>query len=97
MIKHIVFFKIREEVDKEKHLNDIKIRLEDLNDKIDVIHHLEAGINQSQSPNASNTALYSEFQSNEDLNKYRNHPDHREVVNYLKKIVTETRVVDYEN
>ncbi len=97
MIKHIVFFKIQEEVDKEKHLNDIKIKLEGLNDKIDVIHHLEAGINLSQSPNASDIALYSEFQSNEDLNKYRNHPHHREVVNYLKKTVAETRVVDYEN
>ena len=40
--------------------------------------------------------LYSEFQSMDDLKAYAGHPEHLKVVEFVKPLVCERHVVDYE-
>ncbi|NOZ04104.1 MAG: Dabb family protein, partial [FCB group bacterium] len=45
MIKHIVFMKLKDGIDRESCLSEIKRRLEKLVDSIDEIRRFEVGIN----------------------------------------------------
>lgn len=97
MVNHIVFFSMNEDQHKANNLQQLKIRLESLPDKIDILEHLEVGLNFSQSPKAADLCLMTQFRTKDDLDTYRTHPAHQEVVEYIKKTVRETRVVDFEN
>lgn len=94
MIKHIVFFKLEDNSDEHKQL--VKDKIMSLKDKIDVLRHIEVGLNFSPEERAFDLALVSDFESKEDLNTYAVHPLHVEVVTYLKSKNTLTKVVDYE-
>ncbi|NQU26932.1 MAG: Dabb family protein [Candidatus Marinimicrobia bacterium] len=96
MIKHIVMMRLREGIDHDYHIAELKRQLEELSAKIDQIIKLEVGINTINSPRASDLVLSSEFASWEDLNTYRDHPTHQIVVKYVQEIVDEVRVVDYQ-
>ena len=54
------------------------------------------GIDFAQTPDSADVALYSEFESRAALDAYQPHPDHQEIVAFLKDVRTERRVVDYE-
>lgn len=98
MIKHIVFWTVKEEAEglkKADILAKMKSLLEDLPSKIDVIKGLEVGVNTVPSDRAFDIALYSTFNSLEDLKMYAEHPDHIEVVNYFKTVVEKSAAVDY--
>lgn len=64
--------------------------------KIPQIKKMEVGINADQTDAASDVLLYSEFDSWEDLQTYHKHPEHQRVVEFLNKVRSEKRVVDYE-
>ncbi len=96
MVRHIVFMKLNPGSEREHNLHLLKTRIDQLVDLVPGIAHLETGINFSTSPAASDLVLVSEFNNRSDLNAYRNHPEHLNVVSFLKTVVTETRVVDYE-
>ena len=98
MLKHIVFWNVKEEAEglkKEAILVKMKALLEALPSKIDVIKGLEVGVNVVPSDRAFDIALYSTFSSLEDLQLYAEHPDHVEVVNFFKKVVERSAAVDY--
>jgi hypothetical protein len=95
MIKHIVMFRFSETDDKRKFLSDLKIRIEKLND-LPHVFHIEAGINFSNRDSAFDIALNSDFENTQKLEAYKVHPQHVELVNYLKKFPHETVVCDYE-
>lgn len=99
MIKHIVMWKLKEFADgKEKQENAkiIKTGLENLQDKINELKFIEVGINVNNSSQAYDVVLYSQFENMEDLNIYQNHPEHIKVGEFVKKVVNERVVVDYE-
>ncbi len=99
MIKHIVFWKLKENADghhKDENAKKAKEVLESLNGKIKGLLHLEVGIDLSKSESSSDLVLYSEFEKKEDLEHYRNHPEHRSVLPFVKSICLERRVVDYD-
>lgn len=99
MIKHIVMWKLKEFADgKEKQENAkiIKTGLESLQEKINELKFIEAGININNSPQAYDVVLYSQFENMDDLNIYQNHPEHIKVAEFVKKVVNERVVVDYE-
>lgn len=96
MIKHIVMMRLRTDIDFQFHAGNLIQRLEDLKKRIDVIDGLEVGRNISDSPRSSDIVLYTEFKDLENLDIYRTHPAHQSVVDYLKEIVSEIRVTDYE-
>lgn len=100
MIKHIVFFKLAETAEgksKAENAQYIKEQLESLIQVIPQIKKIEVGINAPGAP-ASNfdIALYSEFESLEELDIYQNHPEHKKVAAYIGKIRTDRACVDYE-
>ncbi len=99
MIKHIVFFRLKEQQDqdlKKQQLLKLKNFLESLKEKIGWIVHLEAGINFSTREVAFDLALISDFKSVADLEKYIAHPEHQKLVEFLNEIKKEVAVVDYE-
>ena len=99
MIKHIVMFRIKESAlgrSKNENLQELKILLESLQEKIPVVKCMEVGINVGKSASASDIALYSEFDDIQALENYRIHPEHVKVVDYIDKVCSERRVADYE-
>ena len=95
VIAHIVMFKFKEE-NKNKNLLRVKALLEELVSKIPTLQSMEVGIDFNQSERAFDLALYSTFNSKEDLKAYAVHPAHLEVVKIIKELTLESKVVDYE-
>ena len=98
MIRHIVLFKLKK-TDHEQSLagikNEIKKRLESLPEKIEVIGSMEVGINVVSSERAFDLALVSSFDSLDDLETYRVHPAHQEVVDFIARYRDQTAAVDF--
>ncbi len=94
MVKHIVFFNIKEE-NKEENAKAIKQKLETLKNKIPFIVELEIGINEVTGERAWDISLYSAFDNMDDLNSYRVHPEHVKVVEFIAKFKTNAASVDY--
>ena len=67
-----------------------------MKDKIKEILQIEVGINVNSSSAAYDVVLYSEFQDVESLDVYQNHPDHLEVVAFVKEVTQDRIVVDYQ-
>ncbi len=96
MLTHIVLFNIPgESENKNQIIKTLKDKLESLKNKIPQLKKLETGINISNRPNAYNLALIAEFETSEDLEVYRNHPDHQAVITYIREIAIDTVVVDF--
>ena len=73
MIKHIVLYTLKEGVDKDEAVALIKSKLEPLVGKIPGLNWME--INAAQG--GMDYALYSEFDTAEDVKNYRAHPLHQ--------------------
>ncbi len=96
MLKHIVLFKIPDNIqNKNKIVAILKDKLESLKFKIPQLKKLETGINISDRSSAYDVALVTEFKNESDLETYRSHPNHKDVVAYIKEIDADTIVVDY--
>jgi len=99
MIKHIVFIKIKGASSDDVKLNDLntlKAALDALPAQISEIKKYEVGINVSDSNSASDLALVGEFDSKDDLEAYKTHPEHLKVIDIISSIKGRTAVVDYE-
>ncbi|MBU3737837.1 MAG: Dabb family protein [Rhodoferax sp.] len=98
MIKHLVFWKLKESAHgNSKHANALEIQrlLTDLQGKIPGLLAIEVGLDLSQTPNSSDIALYSEFESEAALLAYQSHPLHQAIVPFVAEAAAERRVVDY--
>jgi hypothetical protein len=99
MVKHIVMLKLKEtEEPAEKLANALRLKksLEDLKIYIDEIKFIEIGLNFNMRSSAYDLVLNTIFDSEEDLNKYRSHPKHVEVLDFLGEVTESTAVVDYK-
>ena len=99
MIKHIVMWRLKNDVDrleKEKRASAMKARLESLPQAIPQIKRFEVGLNINPSERAMDIVLNSEFAGREDLATYSAHLAHQEAVTYIRTITDDVRVVDYE-
>jgi hypothetical protein len=98
MVKHIVLFKLKDEVpeaDKLVVMNKFKEAIEALPAKISVIRKIEVGLNIN--PGESwHIALYSEFDNLEDVKFYATHPDHVAAGKILAEAKESRSCVDYE-
>jgi hypothetical protein len=74
----------------------MKRRLESLQGAVPSLQRIEVGMDQSGKPAAMDMVLYSEFSSAEDLAAYAGHPEHLKVVEFVKPLVCDRAVVDYE-
>lgn len=98
MVKHIVLFKLKEEVSADKKLaamNAFKAAVESLPTKIDVIRKIEVGLNTNPAETWS-IALYSEFDTLEDVKLYAVHPDHVAAGKLIAEVRENRACVDYE-
>lgn len=100
MVKHIVFWKLKEEAhgnNKATNASLIKEKLEALNGKIEGLVKVEVGINfLDDSAGNYDVALYSEIVSKEALDVYQNHPLHQAVLPFVREAVNNRVAVDYE-
>lgn len=74
----------------------LKKALEDLKSSIDVLLNLEVGLNFNDKPSAFDLILTTIFETEDDLEIYRLHPDHKKLMVFLKTVTAESAVVDYE-
>ena len=95
MIKHIVMWKFKDDVVEADKL-EMKHLLESLKGVVPSLVDIEIGLNMADGDAAKDMVLYSEFATMEDLKAYVVHPEHLKVVEFVKPLVSERAVVDYE-
>ena len=99
MVKHIVMWKLADEAEgASKNSNAKKIRelLYALKTTIPQIKKIEVGMNlRTGDEYAYDLALYSEFETVDDLEIYKEHPEHKKVSAFVSKVKTDRAFVDY--
>ena len=99
MIKHVVFWRLKESADgrsRAEIAQEMKSQFEAMRGKISGLRALEVGIDFSAGDDSAHVALYSEFDSRDALDAYQVSPEHMAVVPFIRAARTERRVVDYE-
>ncbi len=102
MIKHIVMWKLKEVAEgktKQENAGIMKELLEGLQVKIEELDSAEVGINILKGEDSAicDVVLTTICEDEDALNAYAVHPEHQKVVQFIKKVVEERRVVDYVN
>lgn len=96
MITHVVLFKLQNPT--PENLTATRDRLLSMDGRIDLLRHLEAGIDVVRSERSYDIALTTRFDSLEDLQAYQIHPYHAgEVVPHMKAFCSSIVAVDYES
>lgn len=99
MINHVVLFKLKNynsEAEKQDTIASIEDALLALSNKISELKHIEVGVNYEITSKSYDICLITHFDSVDDLDAYRIHPDHLKVGELLKQHVVERAAVDYE-
>lgn len=94
MIVHIVMFKFKDE-SKSSNIEEVIKRLNALVELIPTLKSMEVGVNFTISERAFDLSLYSTFETKEDLDAYAVHPEHLKVVELIRSVTVESKVVDY--
>ncbi|TSK05835.1 MAG: Dabb family protein [Geobacter sp.] len=95
MIVHIVLFKLKEAT--AENVEKAKMRLLSMEGKVEMLRHLEVGVDLIRSERSADVALYTKFDSLEDLQAYQVHPYHaNEVAAYMKSVCSSVVAADYE-
>lgn len=96
MITHIVLFKLANPT--AENIAATRNKLLGMEGKIDLLRHIEVGVDFIRSERSYDIALTTRFDSMEDLQAYQIHPYHAgEVIPHMKSVCSSTVVVDYEN
>jgi hypothetical protein len=101
MIKHIVMWSLKDQAegrDKAANAAEMKARLLALPAKVPLVVDMEVAIGAEifAAVPPTDIVLYTTFRTKEELDAYAGHPLHLEVVEFIKKVVAERRVVDFE-
>ena len=92
MITHIVFFKFRSPADVEP----VRAALEGMRGRVPTLRELEVGVDELHTERSFDLSLLTRFDSWVDLDAYRIDPVHLKVIELVKQVGAETKVVDYE-
>ena len=92
MVKHIVLYTFKEDVNKEEAVKLIASVLEPLVGKIPGLLHMEI----RHAFNGMDYALYSEFESREALTNYASHPLHLEAREHFFHMLDSRVAADYD-
>ncbi len=95
MIKHMVLWKLKPENRVVAKVQELRNRLETLQEKIPLVLNLEVGINLASPHTTHDVVLSTEFRNLADLEAYREHPAHQAVAAYVRTLVEERASVDY--
>ncbi len=99
MVKHIVMWKFKdfaEGLTKEENLLKVKSMLEALPGKIDFIREMRVEFNINNKEGMYDAVLISEFDTLDDVKRYRVHPEHVKISQYVALVKTDRASVDYE-
>jgi len=72
-------------------------RLLGMKGRIEVLRHIEAGVDVLRSERSWELALITRFDSLDDLQIYAVHPVHKEVLAFIKPRLTRAVTVDFES
>ena len=92
MVKHIVLYTLKDGVDKDEAVKLIASVLEPLVGKIPGLMHMEI----RRAYNGMDYALYSEFETREDLKNYAVNPLHLEAKKHFSHLLDTRSAADYE-
>jgi len=99
MIKHVVFFKMKEEADGRTGTDNAKMladKFKDISGKISGVVAIETGFNYNKEKQFYELCLYQTFESDKALQDYLIHPLHMEVREFVFNVIDHRMVVDYE-
>lgn len=99
MIKHLVMWTLKDNAEGNtaaENAAKMKTMLEALNGRIDGLKHLEVSAAIVESAPECHVVLYSELESKAALDGYQIHPEHQACVAFIKNVVSERRVLDFE-
>jgi hypothetical protein len=96
MITHIVLFKLKDpSADGIRKAAD---KLLSMNGKVEMLRHLEVGTDLVRSARSYDVALFTKFDSLEELQAYQVHPYHGgDVAPFMREASEAVAVVDYES
>ena len=92
MVKHIVLYTLKPEVDKDSAVELIASKLEPLVSVIPGLLHMEV----RRAYNGLDYALYSEFDSRESLQNYAQHPAHLAAKEHFWHMLDQRYCTDYD-
>ncbi|MGE5393567.1 MAG: Dabb family protein [Candidatus Saccharibacteria bacterium] len=99
MINHVVLFKLKKyDSDSEKQtiISSIEEALLSLSDKIKELKYIEVGVNYDLNAKSYDICLITHFNTLDDLEIYRVHPEHVKVAELISQHAVERAAVDYE-
>jgi len=96
MLKHIVMWKLKDE-NREAHAQQMKQMLEAMQGKVAGLRHIEVGINAIAGTDTADVVLYSEFDHEQALQAYHDHPDHLAIKDFVKNVRLSRQQADYFN
>ena len=95
MVTHVVLFRLKDR--SRKNIERARDVLLSLKDRIPVIRSFEVGADIIRSDRSYDLALVSRFDNLDDLEAYRVHPEHVNVVDYIAQVKESSIAVDYES
>jgi hypothetical protein len=100
MFVHIVFWRLHGKTadgkTKAENAQEMKRLFENLRGKLPGLQRLDLGIDISQGGDSADVALYTEFVDKAAYDHYYAHPLHVQIMEFMKGVRDERRVVDYE-
>ena len=97
MVTHVVMIKFKESEEKDRHLREAKVMIDDLMGRVPSLRSMETGINFSPEERAMDLCLIATFDDRKGLEEYAVHPVHLKVIDYIKSVAEYSKVVDYES
>ncbi len=99
MINHVVLFKLKKydsDSEKQNVISSIEDALLDLSGKIQELKYIEVGVNYELVSKSYDICLITHFESVDQLDAYRIHPDHLKVTELIGNHAVERAAVDFE-
>ena len=99
MFKHIVFWKFLDEAcgkTKQENMDIVKDGLLSLMGKVPTLRSAEVGQDIMHTDASSDMCLICTFDDKEGFLVYRDHPEHVKVLGYIKNVIAERKIIDYE-
>lgn len=99
MINHVVLFKLKKyqtESEKQNVISSIEDALLSLSGQISELKHIEVGVNYELASKSYDVCLITHFETVEQLDVYRVHPEHLKVAELIGQHAVERAAVDFE-
>lgn len=99
MFKHIVFWKFKDtacDKTRQENMDHVKDGLLALNGRVESLRYAEVGQDILHTDVSYDMCLICTFDDKHGFIAYRDHPEHVKVLDYIKKVVDDRKVIDYE-